>query len=249
MPITKLNFFRFFICLFLFSFSAEAQSRFDFRQKADKKAGSRWTLQEWLEQRDRNRMMDLWLAMYAPSPYEFYIKGSYHSYKTETDPVSSPPETSYTSGSGGLGAYATIVGLEVDYENNTAEAYSDLQGAVNLRIMGNAVQGTHLIIRYGQRTRNLPSAVRITNPVAGADLNLYVTKYFGLMGSYDQFLDNWEGSLGTYSGSRSEAGGFIDFGSVRLFGNWFKDIQKNELAGVPTTVTRTGVQSGLQFFF
>jgi len=246
-----MNSFRLFWILVLFGFSVQAadgsgpSGRFNFRQKAEKKEGSRWTLQEWLEQKDRNRMMDLWLGMYSPSPYEFYLKGSYLTYKTKSDLV--PEEKSYQSYAGGLGAYATVIGLEIDYENNSQESYNDLSGSLNLRIMGNAVQGTHLIVHYGQRTRTGTS--RITNLFAGADLNLYLTKYFGFQGAYDQYFPNDEGSLGTYSGSRSEAGIFIDFGSVRLFGNWFSDLEKNELAGVTNTVNRTGVQSGLQFFF
>lgn len=238
----------------LFSISAQAADRssfagrFDYRQKAQKKEGSRWTLQEWLQQKERNQMMDLWLAMYAPSPYEFYLKGSYLSYKAKSDPVTTE-EKSYQSYAGGLGAYATIIGLTVDYENNSQESYNDLSGALNLRIMGNAVQGTHLTLRYGQRTRTGISDSRITNQFAGADLNLYLTKYFGLLGAYDQYLPNDEGSLGTFSGSRTEGGIFIDFSSIRIFGQWFSDKQKNELNGVTSTIERTGIQSGLVFFF
>lgn len=249
-----MNSFRIFWILVFFSFSLQAadgsgsSGRFNFRQKAEKKEGSRWTLQEWLAQKERNQMMDLWLAMYAPSPYEFYLKGSYLSHKTKTDPLTTE-EKSYQSFAGGLGAYATVVGLEVDYENNTQESYNDLSGSLNLRIMGNAVQGTHLIIHYGQRVRNGVSDQRLTNQFAGADLNLYVTKYFGLLGAYDQYFPHDEGSIGTFSGHRSEAGVFLDFGSVRVFGNWFSDVQKNELAGSSSTVERTGIQSGLTFFF
>src|SRR4051812_10192033 len=118
-----MNSFRVLCLLFIFSaatavHAADGGNRFDFRQKAEKKATSRWTLQEWLEQKDRNRMMDLWLGMYSPSPYEFYVRGAYQTYRTTYDPMSIE-EKSYQSFSGGLGAYATIIGIEGGYENNT----------------------------------------------------------------------------------------------------------------------------------
>ncbi|MEZ0391856.1 MAG: hypothetical protein ACAH59_06555 [Pseudobdellovibrionaceae bacterium] len=253
-----MNSFRLFWLVVLIGFSVHAadrsssSGRFNFRQKAESKAGSRWTLQEWLEQKERNHMMDLWLAMYAPSPYEFYLKGSYHTFKTKLDPAT-VEEKEYQSYSGGLGAYATIIGIEGDYENNSQEKYNDLSGALNLRILGNAVQGTHLSLHYGLRTREgedaTGSVVRFSNPYAGADLNLYLTKYFGLQGRYNQYLATEEVSLGTITGSRTEGGLFIDFGPVRVFGNWFSDMQKNDKAGVISTIQRTGIQSGLKFFF
>jgi len=228
--------------------------RFNFnaREKTEKKESSRWTLQEWLAQKERNRLMDLWLAMYSPTPYEFFIKGASHSHSTTYEPALIA-EKSYQSYSGGLGAYATIVGLEGDYENNAAENYNDLSGSFNLRILGNAVQGTHLILRYGLRTRSGSTAAgtdfRIGNQFAGADLNLYLTRHFGLQGVYHQYLPADEPNLGTITGTRTEAGAFIDFSMVRLFGNWFSDVQKNDLAGSLTTIQRTGTQIGLKFFF
>ncbi len=248
--------------IFLFSVSigfvsvasaADSGSRFDFRQKATAKQGSRWTLQEWLAQKERNHMMDLWLGMYAPSPYEFYVKGSLQNYNLTVDPsAGGTDQKSYQSYSGGLGAYATIVGLEGDYENNAEEKYNDLSGSFNLRVLGNAVQGTHLILKYGLRTRDgevSGQKFRVGNQFAGADLNLYLTKFFGLKGLYNHYFKTNDSNLGDISGSRSEAGIFIDFEMVRVFGQWFNDIQKNELNNVPTEIKRTGTQIGLQFFF
>ncbi len=227
--------------------------RFNFnaREKVEKKASSRWTLQEWLEQKERNKLMDLWLAMYAPSPYEFFIKGSTNSFTSTTDPLTTP-EKSYQTYSGGIGAYATIIGLEGDYENNWNETYNDLTGSFNLRILGNAVQGTHLIAKYGLRTRTGTSGgqgFKIANQFAGGDLNLYLTRYFGLQGLYHQYFAAEEPQFGTVTGTRTEAGAFIDFDMFRIFGLWFDDVQKNELNGTTTTIQRTGTQIGLKIFF
>jgi hypothetical protein len=263
-----MNSFRIWISVLLFSLSVSAADTggggssgsgsgrfsFNFRDKAQKKEVSRWSLQEWLAQKDRNRLMDQWLMMNSPSPYEFFLKGSMNSYKTSYEPASMT-ETSHQSYSGSLGAYATVMGLEGSYENNTEEKYNDVTGSVNIRVLGNAVQGTHLIFRYGLRTRTGSSAsasgadIRVANQFAGADLNLYLTRFFGLQGVYHHFLPADEPSLGTVTGSRSEAGAFIDFSALRVFGNIFTDTQKNETSGTTTTIQRTGTQLGLQFFF
>lgn len=235
------------------SFAADGSSgtgRFDFRKKASSKENSRWTLQDWLAQKERNQMMDLWLAMYSPSPYEFFISGTYLSYesKADTAPNTSDKHTSY---SGSLGAYATVIGLEIDYENNTAESINDLAGSLRLRFAGNAVQGTHLIAYYGLRTRMLDtgaSDIRLNNQFAGVDLNLYLTRYFGLQGAYEYYFPVKEATLGDVSGQRSEAGLFIDFGAFRVFGNWFSEKQKATLPATSVT-DRTGIQSGFKFFF
>ncbi|MEK6580021.1 MAG: hypothetical protein AABZ55_12400, partial [Bdellovibrionota bacterium] len=37
-------------------------------KKQEEKQKSRWSLSEWLDTRDRMRMMDLWLALHTPTP-------------------------------------------------------------------------------------------------------------------------------------------------------------------------------------
>lgn len=247
-------------CLVVFAMSSALAAdgsgsggRFNVRQKAEKKEGSRWTLQEWLEQKQRNQLMDLWLGMYAPSPYEFFFGGSHNSFTTKYEPTGTVADQSNTSASASIGAYATIVGVEGHYENNTKESYSDLSGSLNLRILGNAVQGTHLIVFYGLRTRDGKwqgtSPYRVGNTFAGADLNLYLAKYFGISGRYTSYFPEVEASLGRVSGTRSEAGVFLDFEAVRIYGNWFEDVQKNETTSLTTTANRSGYQAGLKFFF
>jgi hypothetical protein len=222
----------------------------DFRKKAEAKEGKRWTLQEWLEQKERNRMMDLWLAMYAPSPYEYFLSGSYQSYENtaSTQPATSEVQSSYRSSSGSVGAYAYLMGLQVEYENNIEESFNDLSGSLNLRVLGNAVQGTHLILNYGQRTRNATGQETLRQQFAGADLDLYLMRSFGLHGHYRGYLPTSD-SFGDITGSRSEAGAFIDFGALRVFGNWFSEKLEMSKSGIIERTGRTGVQSGLKFFF
>ena len=84
--------------------SGSSYHPFDYSIKVERKEKSRWTLKDWLEQKDRNHMMDLWLGMYAPSPYEFFISGGYTSYNSSTN-QSAVSKSSYQSYSGALGAY------------------------------------------------------------------------------------------------------------------------------------------------
>lgn len=230
--------------------STGGSPRFDFRQKIERKEGARWTLQEWLAQKQRNQLMDLWLGMYAPSPYEFYISGAHQSYTAKTEPITA--EASHQSYSGSVAAYATVIGLQAEYENNSQEVYNDLSGSLNIRIIGNAVQGTHMILFAGLRTRTVDNSgtpVLLRNKFIGAELNLYFTKYFGIAGNYRSYLPTDDTTLGTVSGTRSEAGIFIDFSAIRIFGNYYSDKQIQTLSDVNSSVERTGIQSGIKFFF
>lgn len=236
------------------SFAADRSAgagRFNFSQKVEKKETSRWTLQEWLAQKERNQLMDLWLAMYAPSPYEFFIAGAHQGYDSSTSPKTTDTEH-FQSYSGRVGAYATVIGIEGFHENNSDEGFSDVAGSLNLRIVGNAYQGTHLNIFYGLRNRSYESAgdkILLRNQFAGGDLNIYVTRYFGIQGNYKHYFPYEDSKVGEVAGSRAEAGLFLDFGPARVFGNYFSDRQEQELSGVESTIERIGVQSGIVFFF
>jgi hypothetical protein len=223
-----------------------------FAQKAQRKEGSRWTLQDWLEQKQRNQMMDLWLGMYSPSPYEFFIQGNFSSYDTTIDSPSANTKQHHESFSGAAGAYATIIGVEGAYENNPGDHYDDTSGSLNLRVLGNAVQGTHLILRYGLRTRyESPSGtrIRLNQQFAGGDINIYINRHFGLQGLYNYYLPVSDATLGDVNDSRYEGGLFIDFKAFRIFGVYFNETEKDKNAGAETTTTRTGIQTGIKFFF
>jgi hypothetical protein len=223
-----------------------AGSTDNFRKKAESKKGSRWTLQEWLAQKDKNRMMDLWLAMYKPSPYEFYIQGSADQYDYKTN---SSKTNAYRSYSGAMAFYALVMGLEGQYENNTAEGYQDLAGLVNLRIAGNAVQSTHLSLNYGSKRRVLNSPnTTINQQFAGANLEIYVNKSIGLHGEYRGYFPTTDSNFGTITGQRTEAGLFFDIDYIRIYGNWYSDFF-NTTTPATTTNERTGVQTGIRFFY
>ena len=107
----------------LFAADGSAGSgRFDFRAKAASKQSSRWTLEEWLAQKERNKMMDLWLAMYTPCPYEFYFGGAYLDTVSKTNNVEASERKQFTRAE--MGAYATVIGVTGEYLNSGGEKIS-----------------------------------------------------------------------------------------------------------------------------
>ena len=223
------------LCIVVFSLNAAAE---DLGKRSERRESKRWTLQEWLEQKDRNKMMDMWLSMNAPSPYEAVLGGSHNS------------SEKYTSYSGTFSAYAQFVGLTAEYENNTEEGLSDLSGLFNVRLIGHTIQGSYLTLHYGQRTRNINAGnVRLNQQFGQASLQLYLINNFGVDGSFRYYLPTSEATLGEVTGTNSEAGAFIDFKNFRIFGGWFKEVQTNKLNNVETSASRTGIRTGLKVFF
>lgn len=219
----------------------------DFQQRAERRQSQRWTLQEWLAQKDRNRMMDMWLSMNSPSPYELMLGVSYNSYEQEATGASA---NKYTSYQGTFSAYAQFVGLTAEYENNTQEDYNDLTGIFNLRLAGSSIQGSYLALHYGMRTHTQASPqLALRQQFAQASLQLYVIKQFGFDGLYRSYMPTTDTTLGDVKGTLTEAGAFIDFQNFRIFGSWYKDVQNAQLNGTTTDTTRTGIRSGLKIFF
>lgn len=244
-------------CIILFLSTAQAQtasrwsSGYDFTQRAAAREKGRWSLSDWLAIKDKNRQMDMWLSVNSPSPFELAIGGSYLSYST--DPHDTTDPKSHTSFAGDISAYAQFVGLTGEYEHNAAENFTDTTGMFNVRVFGNSIQNSSLTFSYGLRTREMKGTVdtRLAQQFGQAELQLYMTKYFGVNGKYRYFLPTTNDELGDVKGEYSEAGLFIDFKALRVFGAWYKENQKNKVpAATSETITdRTGIRSGIRIFF
>jgi hypothetical protein len=227
---------------------AEDKASGNIFDRASKREGSRWTLTEWLAQKERNKLMDMWLAMNTPSPYEFMIGSSYNSYKTTKNLVS----TEYTTYNSELQAYAKFFGLGLEYENRNSENENDFSGMLNIRLLGNSIQSTHLSIHYGQRTRTISDVTAtslLRNQFGQVSLQLYLNPYFGINGKYRQYLSFNDSTYGDVTGQLTSGAVFIEFKALRIFGEWFEDIQKNTGASVPAEIKRNGIKTGIQLFF
>lgn len=229
---------------------AQGQSRNGgFTARAQAREASRWTLQEWLEQRDRNRMMDLWLSMNSPSPFEFMIGISHLSTKYDTVPATT--ESNNVSLAGELHAYAQFVGLTVEHENNAKAGVSDLGGMLNIRLLGNSLQNSSLTLHGGQLIRKTDTE-ELKHLFAQAGLQMYFTKYFGLEASYRALQPTRSDTQNAdINGTLTKAGLFIDFKSIRIFGNWYQDIStaKDVTTDNKTNSRRIGIQSGLKIYY
>ncbi|MEK2687978.1 hypothetical protein [Bdellovibrio sp. GT3] len=246
------------LCIISFGLHSQAQtaskwsSGFDWTKRAADREKGRWSLSDWLAIKEKNKMMDQWLSMNSPSPYEFMLGGSYMSYDKHAQD-GSLADSSHTTFSGELAAYAQFVGLGGEYINNAAEDYSDLSGMFNLRILGNSLQNTGLTLSYGMRTRDIKgaAATKLSQQFGQAALQLYLTKYFGMDLKYRYFMPATNDQMGDVKEAYTEAGVFIDFKALRIFGAWYQESQKltAPASTIESITDRTGIRSGIKIFF
>jgi hypothetical protein len=221
----------------LFFFTSVTAARADVylyvTDKQKEKEPHRWSLAEWLDTRDRMRVMDLWLALHTPTPFEFYAAGDY---------------STGTLGSGGYfggwdftaAAYAYLFGLEVQRQMGTLD--SRWFGLVDFRALGYHSQATNLTFQGGVKneTRNGAS---LWNPVVGATLTLYLFKNFGVEGLYRHAFSYAINGVST-ANDRFQGGAFIDFSFVRVYGDYFSEVEAANPA-----YSSHGVMLGTRLYF
>lgn len=206
----------------------------------------RFTLQEYLENRDRRALMDMWLSINTPSPYEFVVSGSLQNYKTKINGV----EADRSTINGELSAYARFVGISLEHTNNFGEHYNDVTGIFNLRVFGNTIQGSHLTFHYGLRTRiDSNGLYRLNQPFPAATLQVYVMKYFGIQGNYRSFSPITESFYGDTTANELTYGAFIEYGLLRIFGDVYQERQNSKLNNVNTEIIREGARLGIKLYF
>lgn len=116
--------FLFFLSLSLLSESTFADEIYTFIiKKQETKTKNQWSLSEWLETRDKMRLMDLWLALHSPSPYEFFLDTSYHFSNQST-------QQNFNSYRILGGAYASMFGLEFE---RSGTQLTETLGSFNVR--------------------------------------------------------------------------------------------------------------------
>jgi hypothetical protein len=221
-------------------------------KKQEEKKQSRWTLADWFAWKERVRVMDLWLAKNSySSPYEFAIEtgaANYERYSAST-PASRQTGSVY---SGKLSAYAGIAGLRAGYES-TQEKDTEWSGSFNLRLFGRAIQDTHLNLEYGLRgvglDRGSLEKETVQNQFGAVSMAIYFTKHFGIEGTYRKYLPANTSLDRSLEGERSQAGLFIDFAALRIFGEWRKDFREFTSLGIKSGEFREGFGGGLKLFF
>lgn len=219
-------------------------------QGAAAREAKRFTLQEWLENKDRRALMDMWLSINTPSPYEFIIGGALQNYNLDTSSAGVLASQSHSVIFGEVSAYARYVGVTLEHANNRSEKFNDVTGIFNLRVFGNTAQGSHLTLHYGLRTRTADNAsYRLNQTFPAVTLQIYIMKYFGIQGNYRSFGSVTEAFYGDTTADELNYGLFIEYGDLRLFGDIYQERQNSKLNGVETDLNRNGARVGLKYFF
>ena len=219
------------LCVGLFASTAQASEEINIIiKKQEIRRANRWSLQDWLDTRDRMRLMDLWLALHSPSPYEFFVGAEYRY---------TPTSTGVENGLGAQGAaYASIFGLGLDIEVLRPSMRVDT--SFLLRLFGMQAQGTNLTIELGLRNEQ-DGASWVRSPFVGGLMTLYFVKFFGIDGRFRWLFNGSRGPSGQIGGFRGEASAFIDFSFLRVFGGYFFEKERAERIH--------GFHGGVRLFF
>lgn len=207
-------------------------------KKQEEKKKTRWSLQDWLDTKNTMMMQDLWLAMHAPSPYEFFIAGSLIPGNER------PGRGSYLGGDLRVGGFASIFGVELQYDRSFSDRWI---GLVHLRLLGYHEQATNITLQGGYRSQSDGGTFK--GALAGVRMTLYLTKFFGVEGLYRHYFETTDSESGArLTGSRYGAGAFIDFSFVRLFAFYFVEPTTVVTAGGNTDIEIDGVHVGWKLF-
>jgi hypothetical protein len=198
-------------------------------RKQDDKAKNRWSLQDWLETRDKIRLMDLWLALHSPSPYEFFLDGE----NRFSDGLPGMPFSNWKTS---FGAYASIFGIE------GGRLFADRAESpllLCLRIFGFHEQATNITLQGGTVLASDGSGFR--NGVLGLRATFYLNRMAGVEGSFHHLFPSTPNDAGIErQGNRYSGGGFIEFSYLRLYAEYFTSTEAQYQPGFGT---------GLRFFF
>ncbi len=232
------------------AWSQEKNENFNMQKRAEQRSLKRFTLKEWMDSKDHRALMDMWLSINTPSPYEFMFSGSFNQYSLESKQGAIAIATNKKSTEGSFSAYATLVGITTEYQNNVEENFNDVTGLFNVRVFGNTLQGTHITFHYGLRTRTSNNQLyRLNQSFPAVTLQLYMTKYFGVQGHYRYYLPTSESYYGDTQADELNTGVFIEYGMIRLFADWYQERQGSKLNSVDMGVLRTGSKVGFKVYF
>jgi len=250
---------RIFLLLLAFVSSSTAFAQFEgtyevkISKKAEEKKSNRWTLKDWLAWKEQTKAMDMWLARNShSSPFEFYLEASALNYNLMNS-GSTASLGSHNLYAGELAAYAGVAGLRGSYESSQENQTSAWFGSFNLRLLGRAIQDTHLNLEYGLHGLALnptgQPAESFQNQFGGARLALYFTKHLGIEGAYRKVLPADSDQARTLEGEISSGVLFIDFGALRVFGRWQREFRQYWRNNAASGEFREGFGGGLRLFF
>jgi hypothetical protein len=207
----------------------------------------RWTLADWLAQKQDFKLMDQWLALNRQTNFfEFNIEGSHTKYELSAGGSVTDQTVDRYSAS----IFLSIFGLEGGVEK-TSEDLKYTYGQFNVRMFGDSSQSTNLVLGYGMRKReDTLNNVEVENQYGNVKLQIYIFDFLGIDGSYRKDFRATDQQNTAYEGERAEYGVFLEYEYIRLYGRAFKDTTYKTANGATTQQeTRDGVDAGVKFFF
>ncbi len=242
------------VSLFAFSSLSFAQgypSLFSSQRQVNKES-TRWTIADYMTQKQRVGMSDMWLAANRSANFfEMYLSGGPVSYDLNSTVGGVTTTTSQNSQSYQVAMYVSIFGLQAEYEKTNHKLTSSA-GSLALRLLGMSNQSTNFTVKYGLRNTTDESVIparQWSNQFAEGELTLYVVDFFGIKGQYRHYFPDKSDTGIDLRGNRATAGVFIDIGFIRLYGDFFQEEMEQVNAGTVTTNEREGIEYGARLYF
>lgn len=240
------------VFLLLFCLPAQAQYfQMDLmKQRQSNKESTRWTLADWLTQKQKIGLWDHWLSMNRSANwFEMELGYSEFDHDYTTNSGSGDVVAKKTAGHYYLGFWLTIFGLQGEFDDWEGETETRT-GMLNLRLVGSSLQSTHILLRGGiQQIENTYSGEKWENPFVAGVLKMYFLSFIGLEGEYRHFYSK-ESNLGTrLEGHRMRSGAFVEFGSLQISGHYWKEPYETSTSGSITKEEREGYDMGVALIF
>lgn len=218
---------------------------------------ARWTLADWLGQKNQIALADQWLALHRSSPVlDVNLRGGVQRLRVrETLDGGAPTVRSEDTQSYGLQLNALIFNLAADYEK-TERTLERFNGAVGIRLLGISSQTTNLTARYGwQRRLDLSGPEHWDTPFVEGEVQVYIFSALGLSSSYRSLIAQTSDRGTDLSGFRFSAGLFVEVIAFRLFAEYVSE-EERLLAAAAASGTSgdrrargEGGRVGLRLFF
>ena len=219
-------------------------------KKARGDSSVRWTLADWLTQKNTARLMDQWLALNSSGEwFEFNVTGAAQDFKVKSDNGTTQVSTNQKGQNYEVDIYLSILNLNGEYRK-TDDDRESFGGSAGLRLLGATSQSTNLVARYGWRKlTDLRQPEHWEQQYAEGALQLYVIEDFGIRGKYRFYFPSTSDQGSRLQGHRVTAGAFFEFMIFRIYADYFQEPMEVSSQGVVTRRVEDGFQGGVKLFF
>lgn len=250
----RMRFYLFCFILVVFSQFSQAQYfQMDLMKKRQSnKESTRWTLVDWLAQKRRINLWDQWLAANrSANIFELQLGGGKFDYELETKTPSVKTTVSESSQVYSVDIWLYFVGLRGEYEDQDSSVTTK-SGLISLRLLGSSLQSTYLALNGGLQVREDDTSgtnEKWENMFASGSLNIYLLDFLGVHGEYRYFFPKKSNLETELSGSRLKGGGFLEYGVVRVVGNYWQENYELDSGNQTEDQERSGLELGLRLTF